>query len=132
MRRVVRLFVALPLLVLAPLAPLAPHGSGVANAQTPPAPAAATAPTPASAAQLQAVVEQVQAFYDRSTSFDADFKQEYAVKQYNVRKQSHGHVVFKKPGKMYWQYDEPVGNRVVSNGSKLKVYEAANSQMYEQ
>jgi outer membrane lipoprotein carrier protein len=90
------------------------------------------APASAPAAQVQTVIGQVQAFYDRSTSFDADFKQEYWVKQYNVRKQSHGHVTFKKPGKMHWLYEEPVGNRVVSNGAKLKVYEAANNQMYEQ
>src|SRR5580693_3085657 len=101
--------------------------ASVASAQQPPA-----APVSAPPAQVTAVTTQVQAFYDQSSSFDADFTQEYWVKQYNVKKQSHGHVTFKKPGKMYWRYDEPVGNRVVSDGQKLKVYEANNKQMYEQ
>jgi outer membrane lipoprotein carrier protein len=33
---------------------------------------------------------------------------------------------------MDWQYSQPAGNRVVSDGSILKVYEAANKQMFEQ
>ena len=112
--------------LLAALAVAAPP----AAAQEQPAPAAAPVSAPPS--QVSAVTSQVQAFYDQSTSFDADFTQEYWVKQYNVKKQSHGHVTFKKPGKMFWRYDEPVGNRVVSDGQKLKVYEANNKQMYEQ
>ncbi len=110
--------------------------AGQASADSP-APAAqpgapAPAPTPASAADVSAVASQVQAFYDQSSSFEAEFTQEYWVKQYNVKKQSHGHVTFKKPGKMHWLYAEPAGNRVVSDGVKLKIYEAANKQMYEQ
>ena len=104
-----------------------------AHAQAAPAPAATPAgPTPAPPAQAQAITQQVQAFYDRSSSFDADFKQEYWIKQYNTKKLGHGHVVFKKPGKMHWVFEEPKGNHLVSNGTKLKVYEAANNQMYEQ
>ena len=37
-----------------------------------------------------------------------------------------------KPGKMNWDYKEPAGNRVVSDGSQLKVFEAANKQMFQQ
>ena len=45
-----------------------------------------------------------------------------------------GHVTFAKPGKMHWTYDDPqsTGNRVVSDGAVIKVYEANNKQMYEQ
>jgi outer membrane lipoprotein carrier protein len=103
----------------------------LALAQEPPAPAAAPAPAPAPASDVAAVIAQVQSFYDQSSSFVADFTQEYLIKQYNQKKLSHGHVVFKKPGKMFWRYDDPIGNRVVSDGQKLKVYEQANKQMYE-
>jgi outer membrane lipoprotein carrier protein len=43
-------------------------------------------------------------------------------------------VTFAKPGKMHWTYDDPqsTGNRVVSDGATIKVYEASNKQMYEQ
>jgi outer membrane lipoprotein carrier protein len=39
--------------------------------------------------------------------------------------------VFEKPGKMSWTYDAPNGNRVVSDGTTIKVYEKENEQMFE-
>ena len=118
--------------------PLAPAFAPTATAQEPPGapaaapPAAPPAPAPADASQVNTVTSQVQAFYELSTSFDADFTQEYWIKQYGKKKSANGHVTFKKPGKMYWRFDVPVGNRVVSDGKKLKIYEEANKQMYEQ
>ncbi len=94
-----------------------------------PAQAAATA---LPAAQAQLVLGKVQTFYDKTTSFTSDFTQEFFVKSHNVKKQSKGKVTFAKPGKMHWEYSEPKDNRVVSDGAVLKVYEAANKQMFEQ
>jgi outer membrane lipoprotein carrier protein len=91
--------------------------------------AAATALPPA---QAQQVLTKVQAFYDKTTSFSSEFTQEFFVKSHNVKKQSKGKVTFAKPGKMHWEYSEPKDNRVVSDGAVLKVYEAANKQMFEQ
>ena len=102
--------------------PLAGH-EGAADAQT---------AQPAPAAQTTAMVNKVQAFYDKTTSFQSPFTQEYFVKSHNLRKESKGDVTFEKPGKMDWQYATPAGNRVVSDGAVLKVYEAANKQMFEQ
>lgn len=84
------------------------------------------------AAQATQVLTKVQAFYDKTTSFTSDFTQEFYVKSHNVKKQSKGKVTFAKPGKMRWEYSEPKDNRVVSDGTVLKVYEAANKQMFEQ
>ncbi len=84
------------------------------------------------AAQAAQVLTKVQNFYDKTTSFSSDFKQEFFVKAHSVKKQSSGHVTFAKPGKMHWEYAEPKDNRVVSDGAILKVYEAANKQMFEQ
>ncbi|MGA3123318.1 MAG: outer membrane lipoprotein carrier protein LolA [Polyangiaceae bacterium] len=77
-------------------------------------------------------VANVQAFYDKSTTFTSDFEQKFWVKAYNQEKTSRGHVTFAKPGKMEWVYDDPKDNRVVSDGTLIKIYEAANKQMYEQ
>ena len=74
----------------------------------------------------------VQAFYDKSTTFKSDFQQKFWVKAYNHEKTSSGHVTFAKPGKMEWVYDDPKDNRVVSDGTTIRVYEASNKQMYEQ
>ena len=84
------------------------------------------------AAQATATLTKVQAFYDKTTSFSSDFTQEFFVKSHNIKKASKGHVTFAKPGKMHWEYSEPKDNRVVSDGQVLKVYEAANKQMFEQ
>ena len=94
-----------------------------------PAQAAASALPPA---QAQTVLTKVQNFYDKTTSFSSEFTQEFFVKSHNVKKQSKGKVTFAKPGKMHWEYSEPKDNRVVSDGQVLKVYEAANKQMFEQ
>jgi outer membrane lipoprotein carrier protein len=77
-------------------------------------------------------VSAVQAFYDKSTTYKSEFQQKFWVKAYNQEKTSHGRVVFAKPGKMDWQYEDPKDNRVVSDGMRIKIYEAANKQMYEQ
>jgi outer membrane lipoprotein carrier protein len=114
------LFAAAVALFLASMGPLS---AGDARAQPSPA-----QPSPA----VQSVVTKVQAFYDKTTTFQSDFQQEFLVKAYNQKKYSHGKVIFSKPGKMDWVYDDPAGNRVVSDGAILRVYEAANKQMYEQ
>lgn len=95
------------------------------NAQGAPAPAA-------NAEKTAALVAKVQAFYDKTQTFQSDFKQEFFVKAHNLRKESTGKVTFAKPGKMDWEYANPAGNRVVSDGNVLKVYEAQNKQMFEQ
>jgi outer membrane lipoprotein carrier protein len=93
---------------------------------------AQAAATALPAEQATAVLTKVQNFYDKTTSFSSDFTQEFFVKSHNVKKQSKGRVTFAKPGKMHWEYSEPKDNRVVSDGAVLKVYEAANKQMFEQ
>ncbi|HLK40053.1 MAG TPA: outer membrane lipoprotein carrier protein LolA [Polyangiaceae bacterium] len=99
----------------------------VALADSPP-----PAQPPGASQGVDAAVASVQSFYDRSTTFRSDFQQKFWVKAYNREKSSRGHVTFSKPGKMDWVYEDPVGNRVVSDGSVIKVYEAGNKQMYEE
>jgi outer membrane lipoprotein carrier protein len=101
--------------------------SGATEAQ--PAPAAAGS---ASVPSVDQAVTAVQTFYDKSQTFKSDFEQKFWVKAYNTERQSRGHVTFTKPGKMDWVYDDPRNNRVVSDGNVIKIYEAANKQMYEQ
>lgn len=73
------------------------------------------------------IAEQVQKFYDASTTFRAKFKQRYTIEAHRKEKNSEGTVVFQKPGKMSWRYvDSP--NRVVSDGKVIKVYEGNSAQ----
>lgn len=95
----------------------------------PTAPPKAVAPEQALTATELA--DRVQGFYDQSKTFRAGFKQRYFVAAYRKTKDSHGSVVFQKPGKMSWRYENN-GNRVVSDGKNIRVYEKDNKQMYEQ
>src|SRR4051812_2814369 len=65
---------------------------------------------------------RVQAFYDSTKTFKATFTQTYTIKVQNVKKVSTGKVTFEKPGKMSWVYDAPNNNRVVSDGTTIRVY----------
>jgi outer membrane lipoprotein carrier protein len=77
------------------------------------------------------IAARVQEFYDKTQVFKAGFKQRYWIKAHNKAKHSQGQVIFKKPGKMSWRYSNN-GNRVVSDGKIVKVYEKDKQQMYEQ
>jgi outer membrane lipoprotein carrier protein len=78
------------------------------------------------------IVTRVQEVYDRAKTFKAGFKQKYTVYAYNNKsKESAGSVIFEKPGKMSWRYTTN-GNRVVSDGKLVKIYEKENKHMYEQ
>ena len=80
---------------------------------------------------VEDITAKVQAFYNQTKTFQATFKQVYKIKAHNQTKKSSGKVSFEKPGKMHWNYEAPNGNRVVSNGKVLKVYEKDNNQMFE-
>lgn len=112
---------ALPLLLLALGAPAA----AALTLTAVPAVSWAAGPT------AEEVAGRVQKFYDSSKTFRATFKQTYTIKVQNVQKVSTGKVIFEKPGKMSFKYDAPNGNRVVSDGKTIRVYEQENQQMYE-
>lgn len=92
---------------------------------------------PASAPVAQAgptaveIADRIQGFYDKTRTFKSRFKQRYVIRGYNKQIDSTGQVVFEKPGKMSWRYTNN-GNRVVSDGTTMKVYEKENKQMFVQ
>lgn len=104
---------------------LAPLADALVGALVGPREAHAAGPT------ADEIVKKVQGFYDNLKTFSATFKQTYTIKIQNATKESKGTVTFEKPGKMSFRYDAPNGNRVVSDGSTIKVYEKENEQMYE-
>ena len=81
---------------------------------------------------VQDAVANVQHFYDQTQTFQSDFDQHYLAKAYNQTKDSTGHVTFSKPGKMNWVYNNPQGNRIVSDGTTIWVYDATNKQVAQQ
>lgn len=88
------------------------------------------APAGASEVTADEIAGRVQAFYDKTKTFRASFKQTYFIRATGIEKKSHGEVVFAKPGKMSWRYKNN-GNRVTADGHTIRVYEQENKQMFE-
>lgn len=106
-----------------------------AVATTHPAVASATAtppatppPTPGTPLTAEQVVAQVQAFYDRTTDFEAEFIQVSRNRLTGTEQRRTGHVRFLKPGRMRWDYATPPDDVIVSDGTTLWAYEAAAHQ----
>lgn len=87
-------------------------------------------------AAARAVAANVQSFYEQTTSVSAVFFQTYVNRLYQRTDRSKGRVVFKKPGKMRWNYASPNGKVIASDGRKLVVFEPGDAaepgQVFEQ
>ena len=70
-----------------------------------------------------AIVTLVQTFYDQTKTLQAEFEQTRYTRLYDRYDRAKGKVVFKKPGKMRWDYGQPNGQVFVSNGKKLLIYQ---------
>jgi len=90
-----------------------------------------TPPAAAPALNADQIADRVQGFYDKTKTFKASFKQVYTAKAYAKTKEGVGVVILEKPGKMSWRYTNN-GNRIVSDGKVIRIYEKENQQMYEQ
>jgi outer membrane lipoprotein carrier protein len=84
----------------------------------------------------RSVAAHVQSFYERTRTVGADFHQTYYHKLYDRYERSKGRVVFKKPGKMRWDYAHPNGKVIVSDGRRIQVFdpgdEGETPQLIEQ
>ncbi len=69
------------------------------------------------------IVGFVQTFYDQTLTLEADFEQTRYTRLYDRYDRAKGEVVFKKPGKMRWDYDKPNGQVFVTQGDKLLIYQ---------
>ncbi len=70
-----------------------------------------------------AVVTLVQTFYDQTKTLQAEFEQTRYTRLYDRYDRARGKVVFKKPGKMRWDYAQPNGQVFVSDGRRLLIYQ---------
>ncbi len=105
------------------------HGPQPAtNASRPAAPAAdtngaETCPPPAAAAQ------RLQARYDATKNFRADFRQETTIAVLSQGEEAFGSVVFMKPGRMHWEFQTPQRQSMVADGTTLWIYQPADRQV---
>jgi outer membrane lipoprotein carrier protein len=80
---------------------------------------------------LDADIAQIQKTYDTIKDIQASFVQESVVKSWNAQQaqKAQGKVFFKKTGKMFWDYQEPVPQQIISDGNTLWFYEPEDKQV---
>ncbi|MBJ6760955.1 outer membrane lipoprotein carrier protein LolA [Myxococcaceae bacterium JPH2] len=93
------------------------------DAGTPATPAAR--PAPKMAPEVKSLVDRMQAFYEKTGDFKANFKQDYKYKAFRRTQTSTGTVTYKKPGLMRWEYLVPSERTFVLAGNKVYSYEPA-------
>ncbi|HJY79992.1 MAG TPA: outer membrane lipoprotein chaperone LolA [Candidatus Binatia bacterium] len=82
----------------------------------------------AGAAAVADVVKRLQARYDSTAGFRADFTQEVESATLGQKVESRGTVVFKKPGRMRWEFNEPK-QTLVSDGKFFWFYQPLEKQV---
>ena len=73
--------------------------------------------------EVKALVERMQAFYERTQDFTANFHQAYAYKSFGRTATSTGTVAFKKPGQMRWDYLTPQKRSFVLSGERVYAWD---------
>jgi outer membrane lipoprotein carrier protein len=76
-----------------------------------------------------AVIDALQKSYDATTDFVADFRQDTEVKTLNRTMKANGKLTFKRPGMMYWRYEEPKNQFVLTDGKHLYFYQPDQNQV---
>lgn len=75
----------------------------------------------------ESVVRAVEGHYNRIRSFEADFVQRYTQGAYTLVES--GHVYFKKPGRMRWEYDSPEDKVFLTDNEHAYLYEPRAQQV---
>jgi outer membrane lipoprotein carrier protein len=78
---------------------------------------------------VKEIVEKLQARYDSTAGFAADFTQEIESATLGEKVTSQGKVYFKKPGRMRWEFTSPDPQTVVSDGHFLWFYQPQQKQV---
>ena len=100
-----------------------------------PPPGAAVEAAPAAGGQrleLKAVIERVQKKYDAASDFRARFGQTLTNVAFGRKTSLGGEVLFKKPGRMRWNYTTPEPKSYVADGTTLWLYEPEDKQAFKQ
>jgi outer membrane lipoprotein carrier protein len=82
----------------------------------------------AHAADVHTVVQKLQARYDSTAGFRADFTQEVESATLGQKVAARGQVYFRKPGRMRWEFVEPE-QLMVSDGKIFWLYQPSEKQV---
>jgi outer membrane lipoprotein carrier protein len=65
--------------------------------------------------------------YNQAKTLEADFTQR-TLMQGRLRRAEAGHIRLRKPGRMRWEYTEPVGKLLISDGKSIYFYSPATNR----
>ncbi len=74
-------------------------------------------------------MKKLQERYDETKTFRAKVRQEMKVVSIGVSDVSEGTVVFRKPGRMRWDFTTPRAQQIVSDGTTLWIYQPDDRQV---
>ncbi len=79
----------------------------------------------------EALAKRIQTSYDAIKDFKARFVQESSIKSWNAEQvqKAEGMVYLKKGGKMFWDYQVPTPQQIISDGKQLWFYEPEDKQV---
>ena len=75
------------------------------------------------------IAQKLQTTYEKAQSLVADFNQTTTMKFSSRIRQGSGTMVFRKPGRMRWDYVTPDYQVLISDGETISMYFAKNRQM---
>jgi outer membrane lipoprotein carrier protein len=70
-----------------------------------------------------AAVDRLQDFYRNFTSMSADFVQTLKDADGEVIQESSGKLILQRPGKFRWDYEQPYPQQIVTDGTRLWIYD---------
>jgi outer membrane lipoprotein carrier protein len=73
--------------------------------------------------EVRALVDRMQAFYEKTKDFTADFRQVYVYQSSGRTQTSTGKVTFLKPAMMRWDYLSPSPKSFVLSGDKVYAFD---------
>lgn len=88
-----------------------------------------SSPPPAVPPVDAALVERIQAHYDRVQDFEAHFIQRVVYRIVHKVIEESGTMAFKRPGKMRWEYQNPENKIFVTDGEKSYFYVPEDHQV---
>lgn len=79
--------------------------------------------------EVQDVVKQIQARYEKTKDLQADFTQKTRIEGFERPVTSSGKVYIKKPGRLRWDYLDPANEEIYVNHDDVKVYVPEHKQV---
>jgi outer membrane lipoprotein carrier protein len=85
----------------------------------------------ADSADLEALIDRIQASYDRTTAITADFVQVATLTSIDRQQTSTGRVFIEKPHFIRWEYAQPEAQTILYDGNLLRIYTPKRRQVLQ-